>query len=88
MKSQNGKGDSLRKGANLEAYWNNYDLAFKKRKTIEDWAEHFNHKIISYDGFREYNQDDLLTEKEYQSGLTRCMFRPQFLKPQNSANHD
>jgi hypothetical protein len=37
--SQNGKGDSLRKGANLSAYWNNYDSIFRKspiEKTITD----------------------------------------------------
>ena len=27
---QAGKGDKLRKGANLEAYWNNYDNIFRK----------------------------------------------------------
>lgn len=81
MKSQNGKGDSLRKGANLEAYWNNYDLAFKKRKTVEDWAKHFNHKIKSYDGFREYNQDDLLTEEEYERGYIRCTVQLNCFKP-------
>ena len=30
--NQAGKGDQLRKGANLEAYWNNYDSIFRKCK--------------------------------------------------------
>lgn len=30
--NQAGKGDQLRKGANLEAYWNNYDNIFRKCK--------------------------------------------------------
>lgn len=34
--SQNGKGDGLRKGANLNAYWNNYDSVFRRPKVIED----------------------------------------------------
>ena len=32
----NGKGDKLRQGANLNAYWNNYDNIFRKRKKIND----------------------------------------------------
>lgn len=67
-----GKGDSLRKGANLSAFWDNYDLIFRKRKTVLEWQKHFGDRIKSYDGFREYNQDDLLTEKEYQKGLPHC----------------
>lgn len=32
-----GKGPDLRKGANLPAYWENYDLAFgKKKETVTD----------------------------------------------------
>jgi hypothetical protein len=50
----------------------NFDRIFSRRKTIQDWAEHFGHKIKSYDGFREYNQDDLLTEEEYEKGYVRC----------------
>jgi|NOAtaT_6_FD_contig_31_7982067_length_420_multi_5_in_0_out_0_2 hypothetical protein len=29
--NQAGKGDQLRKGANLEAYWNNYDNIFPRK---------------------------------------------------------
>ena len=50
----------------------NYDRIFSRRKTIEQWAEHFGDRIKSYDGFREYNRDDLLTEKEYNNGFVRC----------------
>ena len=29
-----GKGPELRKGANLEAYWDNYDSIFRKKEVI------------------------------------------------------
>jgi hypothetical protein len=32
----NGKGDKLRKGANLALYWENYDKIFRKKKFEED----------------------------------------------------
>lgn len=71
--SQNGKGDNLRKGANLSAYWSNYDDIFRRpKKTIAEWAAHFGDHIKSYDGFREYSCADLLTEEEYNNGLVRC----------------
>lgn len=38
--SQAGKGSELRKGANLEAYWSNYDAIFKKRKCTCGFAKH------------------------------------------------
>ena len=31
----NGKGDKLRKGANLKAYYDNYDKIFRKQITTE-----------------------------------------------------
>lgn len=31
-----GKGDKLRKGADLNAYWSNYDSIFRRPKVIED----------------------------------------------------
>lgn len=65
MSNQAGKGSELRKGANLSAFWDNYDSIFRKRKTVADWAAHFGDRIKSYDGFREYSENDLLTEKEY-----------------------
>lgn len=39
----NGKGDKLRKGANLKAYYDNYDKIFKKQSTS-------NHHKISETG--------------------------------------
>lgn len=36
MNNQAGKGPELRKGANLQAYWNNYDDIFRRPKTIKD----------------------------------------------------
>ncbi len=77
--SQAGKGDKYRP-VNLKKWEENYDLAFRKRKTIEEWQKHFGHVIKSYDGFREYNHDDLLTQEEYERGYVRCtvLYRPPF----------
>lgn len=73
MNNSAGKGDSPRKGANLSAYWNNYDTIFRRpKKNIAEWAAHFGDQIKSYDGFREYSCADLLTEEEYKNGLIRC----------------
>lgn len=68
---QNGKGDTYRP-VNKKLWDENYDKIFQKRKTVTDWAAHFGHRIKSHDGFREYNRDDLLVEKEYQNGLPHC----------------
>ncbi len=35
----NGKGDKLRKGANLKAYYDNYDSIFRKQSTYCDQNE-------------------------------------------------
>jgi hypothetical protein len=75
-----GKGDSLRKGANLSAYWSNYDDIFRRRKTVYEWQKHFGHVIKSYDGFREYREDDLLTKEEYESGYIKCTVQLSCLK--------
>ena len=64
-----GKGDKLRKGANLNSYWENYDQVFRKRKTVKEWQSFLSLKIENYDGFREYNSDDLLTEQEFKKCL-------------------
>lgn len=32
----NGKGDKLRTGANLQAYWDNYDRIFRKKEELSD----------------------------------------------------
>ena len=67
----NGKGDKLRKGANVRAYWDNYDNIFQKkpRKTVAQWVKHLNLVPENYDGFREYNSDDLITEDEFNKNL-------------------
>lgn len=63
-----GKGDKLRKGADLKAYTDNYDRIFRPRKTVKAWSEHFRDYIVDFSGFRDYNSDDLLTEQEYKKG--------------------
>jgi hypothetical protein len=35
MSNQAGKGPEIRKGANLRAYWDNYDNIFRKEKKID-----------------------------------------------------
>lgn len=67
-----GKGDKLRKGANLKAYSDNYDRIFRKRKTFTAWAKHFGDILVDFSGFRDYNSDDQLTEQEYKQGLLLC----------------
>ena len=64
-----GKGDKLRKGANLNSYWENYDQIFRKKKTVKEWQSFLSLKIENYNGFREYNSDDLLTEQEFKKCL-------------------
>ena len=43
-----GKGDKLRKGANMQAFWDNYDGIFCKKSTkllpAEYKTEHTNHE--------------------------------------------
>lgn len=36
MSSSAGKGDSMRKGANLPAYWSNYDNIFRRKEILDD----------------------------------------------------
>ena len=68
MNNQAGKGSRPR-SVDKNKWDENYDRIFSRRKTIKQWAEHFGDRIKSYDGFREYNRDDLLTEKEYENGF-------------------
>ena len=35
MNNQAGKGPEIRKGANLRAYWDNYDSIFRKERKID-----------------------------------------------------
>jgi hypothetical protein len=66
-----GKGDKPRP-VDYKKYSDNYDKIFRNKKSIKDWAEFFGDKILDYDGFREYNSDDLIDEKTYKNGLMRC----------------
>lgn len=66
-----GKGDRPRP-VDKTKWDENYDRIFSKRKTIQQWADYFGDVIRSYDGFREYNQDDLLSRNEYEKGIVRC----------------
>lgn len=67
-----GKGDKLRAGANLEAYWSNYNDVFRKRKTIKQWQDHFGGATIDCDAFKEHKAEDLLTEQQYKKLLQSC----------------
>jgi hypothetical protein len=67
-----GKGDKLRAGANLGAYWGNYDDVFRKRKTIKQWQHHFNDAIIDCTTLKQHNSEDLLTEQEYKKLQQSC----------------
>jgi len=41
----NGKGDKLRKGANLNAYWQNYDNIFRRQNNV------YNIQILTSSGW-------------------------------------
>lgn len=66
-----GKGSKPRP-VDLKTFEANYEKIFSHRKTILDWQKHFGHVIKSYDGFRQYTKEDLLTQEEYESGYVRC----------------
>lgn len=67
-----GKGDKLRAGANLEAYWSNYNDVFRKRKTIKQWQDYFGGATIDCDAIKEHNAEDLLTEQQYTKLIQSC----------------
>jgi hypothetical protein len=72
MGNNAGKGDKYRK-VDMKKWDENYDKIFARRKTINDWAEHFGDRIKSWDGpFRKYGIDDLLTKEEYELGIVHC----------------
>ena len=71
MNGQAGKGSTPRP-VDKSKWDENYDRIFARRKTILDWQKQFGDVIKSYDGFREYNQDDLLTREEYEKGFVHC----------------
>ena len=66
-----GKGDKMRQGANLRAYEENYDRIFTKR-TVREWEKHLDHKIISYDGFRDVKETDKISYARYIDGYIHC----------------
>lgn len=39
MNGQAGKGDKIREGANLKAFWSNYDNIFRKDKPKNDTTQ-------------------------------------------------
>lgn len=66
-----GKGDKLRKGADLKAYWNNYDNIFR-RQTWQEWARELGETIIDPDGFDRTNPNKKYSRKEFDEGLPDC----------------
>lgn len=44
--NQAGKGDKLRKGADLQKYWNNYDRIFKKNKMKDENIDQTNEQRV------------------------------------------
>jgi hypothetical protein len=72
-----GKGDKPRP-IDRKKYDENYDRIFRKKRTITEWQKIRGDVILDYDGFREYNRDDLLDEQTYENGLSRCtiQFKP------------
>jgi len=71
MSDKNGKGSELRKGANLSAYWNNFDNIFR-RKTFSEWAEEFGDIILDPDGFDRKDLTKKYSLEEYKAGLPKC----------------
>ena len=71
MSNQAGKGPEIRKGANLQAYWDNYDSIFR-RKTWQEWAEEYKVVIIDPDGFDRTDPNKKYSRKEFEKGLPYC----------------
>ena len=69
--SQNGKGPELRKGANLLAYWENYDSVFR-RQTWQEWAKELGEVILDPDGFDRENPNRKYSRMEFELGLPHC----------------
>ena len=53
-----------------------------EKKTIQEWCNQYETVIISYDGFRDKNANDLLTKKEFLQGMmvSTIQFNPKILK--------
>ena len=60
MSTQAGKGDKIRKGADLNAYWSNYDNIFRKKDDMsdEDREEMMNDRdTMSYSEWIKFKKD-------------------------------
>jgi hypothetical protein len=53
--SNAGKGDNLRKGANLQAYWDNYDNIFRRQT-----SNVYNIQILTSSGWKTQNTAESL----------------------------
>jgi hypothetical protein len=69
-----GKGSKLRKGANLNNYWDNYP--FPEKNTVLNWSDKFGDKIIDKVGFRDLPVGVKITEDEYTERLSRIPDEP------------
>ena len=66
-----GKGDKLRKGANLEKYWQNYDTVFAPKLTFIQWQKHFEGGNVLQDADAPPNADEVMTEQQYKQILNK-----------------
>jgi hypothetical protein len=66
-----GKGSKLRKGANLQNYWNNFP--FDEKNTVTYWKNKFGDKIADERGFRDLAVGAKISEKEYLERLEDCV---------------
>lgn len=69
MNNQAGKGDKLRKGSNLRAYWDNFP--FDEKNTISYWGHKLGYNISDHKGFRDVKPGDKLTEFEFMKRIEK-----------------
>ena len=57
-------------------------MKIMEKKTIQEWCNQYETVIMSYDGFRDKNENDLLTKKEFLQGMmvSTIQFNPKILK--------
>jgi hypothetical protein len=48
------------------------DGQFFQVATVKGWAKQLNHAIVSYDGFRDVSETELIFQSDYRDRLTRC----------------
>jgi hypothetical protein len=58
-----GKGSKLRKGANLNAYWNNYP--FPEKLTVSQWISKMGDKNVDMTAFSNIPLGSKITEDQY-----------------------